>query len=168
MHFRRALEINPSFAAGYHDYAWLLVVTGRAAEGVDTLRRALALDPLSPRVNIDAGWLLLQAHRFDEAAAQARRALELEPDMREALFCMARAKSFASRSITPAQIPGNDPFYEGLRYALSGDRNRAFESLDTAVRERRIMVVTLKSEPALESLHADPRFAKLAATIGLP
>lgn len=168
IHFRRALEINPSFAAGYHDYAWLLVVTGRAAEAVDTLRRALALDPLSPRVNIDAGWLLLQAHRFDEAAAQARRALELEPDMREALFCMARARAFANGTITSAQMPGNDPYYQGLRHALTGDRDRAFESLETAVRERRTMVVTLKSEPALETLHDDPRFRALAAKIGLP
>lgn len=168
VHFRRALEINPSFAAGYHDYAWLLVVTGRAAEAVDTLRRALALDPLSPRVNIDAGWLLLQAHRFEEAAAQARRALELEPDMREALFCMARARAFASGTITSAQMPGNDPYYQGLRHALSGDRDRAFESLETAVRERRVMVVTLKSEPALASLHDDPRFRALVAKIGLP
>ena len=168
VHFRRALEINPSFAAGYHDYAWLQVVTGRAAEAVDTLRRALALDPLSPRVNIDAGWLLLQAHRFDEAAAQARRALELEPDMREALFCMARARAFANGTIASAQMPGNDPYYQGLRHALMGDRDRAFESLETAVRERRTMVVTLKSEPALESLHDDPRFRALVAKVGLP
>lgn len=168
VHFRRALEINPSFAAGHHDYAWLLVVTGRAAEAVDALRRALALDPLSPRVNIDAGWLLLQAHRFDEAAAQARRALELEPNLREALFCMARARAFATGSATPAQIPGSDVYYEALKHALSGDRDRAFEALETAVRERRMMVITLKSEPALKSLHDDPRFAKLATTIGLP
>jgi hypothetical protein len=81
---------------------------------------------------------------------------------------MARARAFASGTITSAQMPGNDPYYQGLRHALSGDRDRAFESLETAVRERRVMVVTLKSEPALESLHDDPRFRALVAKIGLP
>jgi TolB-like protein/Flp pilus assembly protein TadD len=166
-HFRRALAINPSSAAAYHDYAWLLVVTGRAAEAVDTLRRALALDPLSPRVNIDAGWLFLQAHRFEEAAAQARRAQELEPSMREARFCAARAQALA-KGVAPEVLRGDDPFYEAMRFAGAGDREHAFEALDAAVRERRVMVVTLKSEPAFEKLHGDARFAGLVAKVGLP
>ncbi len=93
-HFTRAIEINPSFSAAHHDYAWLLLAMGRTEPALASLRRAIALDPLSARVNIDAGWMLLQAHRFEEAARQARRTLELEPDLPEAHACLSRAFLF--------------------------------------------------------------------------
>ncbi len=93
-HFTRGIEINPSFSAAHHDYAWFLLAMGHTEPALASLRRAIALDPLSARVNIDAGWMLLQAHRFEEAARQARRTLELEPGLPEAHACLSRSFLF--------------------------------------------------------------------------
>jgi DNA-binding winged helix-turn-helix (wHTH) protein/TolB-like protein/Flp pilus assembly protein TadD len=169
VHFKKVLEVNPSSAAAYHDYAWLLIATGRAPDGVAALRKALALDPLSPRVNIDAGWLLLQARRYDEAAAQARRAQEIEPAVApEARACEARARIYRDGAqADPAMFP-HGPYFTTIQAALRGDRAAALDGLEKLVAERNMMMVTLDSEPAFDKLRDEPRFRALVAKVGLP
>lgn len=78
--FRRALELNPGYAAAHYWFATFLAVMGRFDESYAHARRALELDPLSPLVNALFGWTLLLAHRFDEAIAQTRAGLDIEPN----------------------------------------------------------------------------------------
>ena len=173
-HFRRAIAINPSFAAAHHDYAFLLVASGRTEDGIASLRRAIAIDPLSAHVNMDAGWLLLQAHRFDEAIRQARRALELEPSMPEAQACIARALRFQGeadarstamyRALVEdrARLASMDAFTVAQAYAFVGDRDKALDYLERAYDGHSVMMPLLNTEPAFTDLHGDPRFQKLA------
>jgi TolB-like protein/DNA-binding winged helix-turn-helix (wHTH) protein len=173
-HFQRAIAINPSFAAAHHDYAFLLVASGRTEEGVASLRRAIALDPLSAQVNIDAGWLLLQAHRFDEAIRQARRALELEPGMPEAQACIARALRYQGKADAHStavyralvedrsRLASMDPFSVAQAYAFLGDRGKAMDNLERAHAAHSIMMPLLNTEPAFSDLLNDPRFQELA------
>lgn len=51
--------------------------------------------------------------------------------------------------------------------ALLGEKEEAFEFLDKAVERREWMIVTMKVEPAFDSLRGDPRFDKLVSRIGL-
>ena len=148
-HFRRALEINPSYAPAHHDYAWLLVALGRTEEGLTSLQRAIALDPLSARINIDSGWLLLQAHRFEEAIRQARRALDLEPGLAEAQACIKRAQLAQKNAL------GN------------ADKSKMLDELERAFESHSLMLPLLETEPAYASLHGNPRFEALARKIGL-
>ncbi len=195
-HFRRAVEINPSFAAAHHDYAWLLLATGRTEPGLDALRRAIAFDPLSARINIDAGWLLLQAHRFDQAARQARRALELEPGMAEATACLSRSLLCQGRyaealelalqgkpelktevaglearaaieKLYRARLP-SDPYRLAMQYAFLGEKGQALEALDRAYQAGAGMMPFLRTEPAFVPLRGEPRFQELARKVGLP
>jgi len=56
-----------------------------------------------------------------------------------------------------------------LIYARLGNREEAFAWLDRAYRERSSFgFMTLKVEPQLDSLRADPRFADLLRRLGLP
>lgn len=52
-------------------------------------------------------------------------------------------------------------------YALLGDRDKAFQWIDTAVREREWPVMYLRIDDRFESLRDDPRFKVLASRIGL-
>ena len=45
--FRRAIQLNPGYAAGYHYYGIYLVAMGRFDEALRVLRRAEQLDPRS-------------------------------------------------------------------------------------------------------------------------
>ena len=76
---RRAIEINPNYAAAYHWYAALLSVFARTQEAGAQIARALELDPLSPGIQSDAVNLLIRACRYDAALERARAMLTHEP-----------------------------------------------------------------------------------------
>jgi tetratricopeptide (TPR) repeat protein len=77
--FRRAMDLNPSYATAHHWYAHLLRAAGRFDEAVAETRLALSLDPLSLIINSNAASALFYAGRYDEAARQYRKTLEMDP-----------------------------------------------------------------------------------------
>lgn len=166
-HFTRALTINPSYAAAYHDYAWFLVAMGRTEQGLIALRRALALDPLSVRINIDAGWLLQQAHRYQEAINQAKRAQQLDPALEEARYCIARAEFLLGRNAQPPPV-GPDPYSAAVHFAAIGDKNQALDSLEKAFAERAIQMPLANVDPAFTGLQNEPRFQRLIVKLAYP
>jgi hypothetical protein len=60
------------------------------------------------------------------------------------------------------------PYQIAALYADTGDKDHAFEWLNTAYQERCILVVGLRTDPALDSLRSDPRYAELVRKIGFP
>lgn len=77
--FKRAIELNPSYATAHHWYAYLLIALERQDEAIAEIERARELDPLSLIINKDVSEMLLIARRFDKAIEQARRTVELDP-----------------------------------------------------------------------------------------
>jgi DNA-binding winged helix-turn-helix (wHTH) protein/TolB-like protein/Tfp pilus assembly protein PilF len=163
--FERALNLNPSLAQAYHDYAFVEVVTGHPEAGVASLKRALVLDPLSPRVNVDAGWVLLQAHRFDEAIRSARRALELEPGLREAQACIARAELYQGKRTGQAffesDLSNPDPYRRALAAAELGRTADALAALKLARAQHHLLMPLAATEPAFAALHRSPEFQNI-------
>ena len=53
-------------------------------------------------------------------------------------------------------------------YARLGEKDRAFEFLEKAYRDRSAELIDLKVEPVFDFLHSDPRYADLLRRIGLP
>ena len=69
--FKRALELDPSYAIARHYYARELVVLGRAEEALAQVARALELEPYS---GLDyPAWVLYLAHRYDDALQLAQK-----------------------------------------------------------------------------------------------
>jgi TolB-like protein/Tfp pilus assembly protein PilF len=60
------------------------------------------------------------------------------------------------------------PFEIARFYADAGDKEKAFHWLDAAYREHDSLLIGLKIYPQFNSIRSDPRFAALAAKIGLP
>jgi hypothetical protein len=54
-----------------------------------------------------------------------------------------------------------------LIYIGLGEKDRAFESLESAYKERSDLLVYLKVDPRLDTLRSDPRFADLMRRVGL-
>ena len=77
--FKRALELNPSYATGHQWYSFLLLRLGRMDEAVAEMRRARELDPLSAIINQDYAEILYHARHYDEAIEAANKTLELSP-----------------------------------------------------------------------------------------
>jgi len=53
-------------------------------------------------------------------------------------------------------------------YSEVGDKEHAFEWLNTAYEERNTYLIFLRTDSAMESLRSDPRYAALERKIGFP
>lgn len=77
--FKRAIEINPSYAPAHHFYADLLKATARFEEAVVQIEQAQALDPLSLAINTGVGHVYYLSRQYDRAIEQYQRAVDLDP-----------------------------------------------------------------------------------------
>lgn len=77
--YRRAIELDPSFAAARHGYANCLSLMGRHDEAIAQAREAAGLQPLSLIILTGAlGNAYTQAGQYEQAASQYRSAIELD------------------------------------------------------------------------------------------
>jgi TolB-like protein/Tfp pilus assembly protein PilF len=133
--FRRAIELNPSYATAHHWYSDFLALTGRHEEAMRETRRALELDPLSLVINATLGERLYQARRYDEAIAQLRKTLEMDAAFAPAHYLLGLAleqKGLYEEAIAELgrarTLSGNNPWMVsalGHTLALAGKRNEA-------------------------------------------
>jgi len=138
--YRRAIELNASYAIAHQWYASYLIATGRSDEGIEQARKALELDPLSLMINSNVGWSYYLVRRYDDALLQFQATLELDANfgpahlnlgrvyegkgkMEEAIFEMNKGISLSGES------PGGLAAL-GHAYAVFGMRNKAREIID--------------------------------------
>jgi len=78
--YRRAIELNPSYATAHQWYAEFLSTQGRHDDARKEITRARELDPLSPIIEFAVGEQLHNARQYEQAIAHLQAALEVEPD----------------------------------------------------------------------------------------
>jgi TolB-like protein/DNA-binding winged helix-turn-helix (wHTH) protein/Flp pilus assembly protein TadD len=133
--FRRAIELNPSYATAHHWYAWHLSVLGRYEDAIAEMRKAQNLDPLSLIINADLAELLLIAHSYDESIRQSRKTIEMDPNFALAHNQLGQAylqKNMKEEAIAElqkaVQLSGGSPTCIAnlaRAYAASGKRSEA-------------------------------------------
>jgi tetratricopeptide (TPR) repeat protein len=89
--WRRALEIDPNYAASQVSYALALASRRRGPEAIAAARAAIEADPLSFAAANDLGVVLYLARRFDDAVAHATKALALAPNSQPPHFLLGVA-----------------------------------------------------------------------------
>ena len=77
--FRRAIELNPQYAAAHHRYAHYLASTTGYAEALEEAKRAQELEPHSLAIKRTMGYLLCGAGEYDSAIEALVRTLEIDP-----------------------------------------------------------------------------------------
>jgi TolB-like protein/DNA-binding winged helix-turn-helix (wHTH) protein len=80
--FRRALELNPSYANAHHWFSHYLVALGRMDESLAETNRALIFDPLDLSIQTHLGWHHYFAREYDQAIAPIHKALESDTSPR--------------------------------------------------------------------------------------
>ena len=84
--FRRAIEINPSFAGARALYSHLLAILGRSDEALIQIELALELDPFNGFFQAFYGVVLQMNRRYDAAIAAFEGALRISPNLPFAWF----------------------------------------------------------------------------------
>jgi len=77
--FRRAVELNPSYATAYQRNSLYLMSMGRTTESIAEMNRAHDLDPLSTSTNFSLGSRLYMAREYDQAIEQLRNTIDMDP-----------------------------------------------------------------------------------------
>jgi tetratricopeptide (TPR) repeat protein len=77
--FKRALELNPSYANAHQWYSLLLGRFGRLEEDLAQMQIAVELDPLSAVINNNLAWAYVNLGRYDEAMAQFKSIIAIDP-----------------------------------------------------------------------------------------
>jgi TolB-like protein len=138
--FRRAMELNPSYAFAPDQFTLALAFTGRDEEAVAEGRRAAELDPLSPQVLIDAA--MVPIFQKDVAAVDELmdKAIQLDPTF----FFPVMVKGWARLEVgnldeaipllVKSRTLGAPPFvtaFLSYAYGASGDSAKAMAELDS-------------------------------------
>ena len=88
--FKRAIELNPSYAPAHQFYADFLKSQGRFDEALSEMSYAGALDPLSLSINTGIGHVLYLSRQYDRAIEQYRNTIKLDPNFIQARLWFGR------------------------------------------------------------------------------
>lgn len=147
--FKRAVELNPSYATGHHWHATYRMMIGQFDEAIEEIRRAQELDPLSLIINTTVGSILYCARQYDRTIEQCRKTIDLDDSfpaphsyLGRAYLQQTRHDEALAEFQKALQLSSRSPrFIEELAYAhgIAGNREKAVEMLGelTALSEKR-------------------------------
>ena len=143
--FKRAIELNPSFAEARMFYSHLLTITGRIEEGTEQMRLALELDPLNPFVRGLHGVQLLMADDLQGAIRVTEEVLASTPGFGFGHFTLIHAYHYlGEKDKAIAAAADNIRVFKGPEGALA---------LETVYVESGYVAAWLSRAPALEEAY---------------
>src|SRR5580658_6091279 len=137
--FRRAIELNPSYATAHHWNAMNLGLLGRPKEALAEMRKAENLDPLSLIINADLAEFLLLTHSYDESVEQGRKIIEMDStfaighkQLGDAYLLKQMDKEAVAELQKAVRLSGGSPICTAdlaRAYVASGKMNEAMKLL---------------------------------------
>jgi TolB-like protein/Flp pilus assembly protein TadD len=169
---RQAVELDPLSTVTHGNLARVLFYAGKLDEADSAARKAAELQPTgagSHRFQV-----LIAAQRGDGEAAL--REAQLEPDPRFRRFELAVAhyvrgdRTAADAALADLIANAREGFAYQIAevYALRGEKDKAFEWLQTAFDDRDAGMLGLLVDPLLRGLRDDARYKNLLTKVGLP
>ena len=141
---RRAVELNPNYAFGYHILSHYLLLMGQNDESLEVSKRALELAPLDMGINGHLGFHYYLTREFDKAKEQYIKALEINPDYPWAHSWLGRvykemgwySKAIEEFKQALSLIGKNETEFLsnlGNVYAVSGNSEKALEIINELI-----------------------------------
>jgi TolB-like protein/class 3 adenylate cyclase/tetratricopeptide (TPR) repeat protein len=169
--YHQAVALDPVSAQARSFLAFNLAVARKFAEARAEYPRVVELNPAAPWAHAGLGLSFLMEGKFEEAAVAA------QDDAAE----YARLVIVATARWGQKRIPESDAalarLTEGFAdtaayqiaevHAYRGEKDRAFEWLERARRQRDPGLVSMRKDPLLENLQGDPRWNAFLHTMGL-
>ena len=136
--FKRAQQIKPNYALAHHWYGEFLRATNRPDEAFAALQRAKELDPLDLAINAELGSHYHATRQYQRALDQYGKTLEINPNyflahqgLAKVHLEMGKYSEAIAQFKEVAKLTKGNRGLEGLgrAYALSGQREKAFEAM---------------------------------------
>jgi len=143
--FKKTIEIDANFPPAHGDLAMVYAIKSRYEEAIVEMNKAIALNGRLPQYVAALGYI----HAISGRKAEAQTTLD--------------------ELTTRAKTEHISPYAFALVYAGLGDKEKAFEWLEEAIKKEDAGSNSgLKVAPEWDGLRSDPRFAELMRRDGLP
>jgi tetratricopeptide (TPR) repeat protein len=173
---RRALQLDPTSIMLNLMVGWISVKARDYDVAIQQYRRTLEMDPNYPQTHFALAGAYRLKGMYPEAVAEFQKWAALTGDtaLLETYLADVYAgwgkQKEARRALRLLEEKSKhryvSPAYLAYIYASLGNKDRAFQSLEK-VCEERVGVLFLKTDPILDSLRSDPRFANLLRRVRL-
>ena len=89
--FKRAIELNASYATAHERYGRFLMWLGRRQEAITELLRAQQLDPISLIISTNVAEVFYFARDYERAIVEVGKVIEMDPNFPQARWRLAEA-----------------------------------------------------------------------------
>jgi len=172
---RKAAELDPLDADNWTNLGAFLMDDGQLGPAREAFFRSQEISPH----HLWAADLLVLLDLLEGHPAKALEAAGKLPDSPFRLLNIAVAQhdlgrareSAAALDALVAKVPSDEPdvaYYVAAVHAWRGERDQAFEWLETAYKRRELRLRLLRVEPYFRSLRGDPRLLALLKKMNLP
>jgi TolB-like protein/Flp pilus assembly protein TadD len=167
-----SLEQDPLDPGGYVQLNWIQVRRGRLAEAEAAVRRTLEISPTFSYAHYYLGVTLLARGQREAALTEFQK--ETADGGRlggsaMAYFALGRKADSDVALAQLVKLQASDNAYGvALSYAFRGEPDVALRWLDRAYAQKDPGLYTVKGEPPLKNIEADPRFKAFLRKMNLP
>jgi TolB-like protein/DNA-binding winged helix-turn-helix (wHTH) protein/Tfp pilus assembly protein PilF len=172
----RALQLDPLSLIINTDVGFQMFYAKKYDEAILQLKKTLQMGPRFPLAHLWLGRAYQQKGMFDEAMNEYGATENALPGWIVTLAGIGNLQGLfgkdADARATLAklkELSKNEyvtPYGVALVYAGLGDKQQAFQWLETAVSDRSHWLAWIRLDPRWESLRSDPRYADLVRRIG--
>ena len=172
-----ALELDPLSLLMQGACAWVLYLARRYDDALEQCWKTLELDPEFALTLSNLGLCSIQKSLFQEAIAALELAAASSGNNTEFLSYLAYAYVMSGNLEKAHEVLGEldklsehvyvPKYYLAPIQAAMGDKDKAFESLESAYKERDADLIFLNVDPKFDVLRSDPRFEMMLKKIGL-
>ena len=171
---KTAVDLNPNYVVHQISYGHILYLARRHDDAITQLERAVEMDSARPYVY---GLLWRSYHqkgdhpRAYETLMRLLRLLGTKDETLknyETLYAKSGWQSVLLRNLENLKANdanGSAAYLIAELSALLGQREQSFLYLNDAVKNRSLQIPNILSDPALNSLRGDPRFAELVGRV---
>ena len=170
---RIAVELEPLSALQKYIYAIPFVGMRKYDDADKAYGEALELDRGFGRLQAQMAQNEIAMGRFSEAQKSCEAAIAIDAQLFK--YCPAAvyaASADKAKAYALLAEPSNSGLLgvwdRALVYSLAGDKDKAFEALNTLYEERAASVVYISALPGFDNLRGDPRYKELMKKVGLP
>jgi serine/threonine protein kinase/tetratricopeptide (TPR) repeat protein len=173
-----ALELDPLSSDLMWHMGWHYLYARQYDEALLHLKKASEMAPNSPQLFLFMGMTHEAKKMFLESIADFRKVRELAPSTPFGLADLAHAYAISGNKAQARKIIDElneiatqryvSSWYAALIYTGLGEKEKAFASLNKALEEHSVQLVTIKLDPRFDPLRSDPRFKELLSSMNLP
>ena len=169
---RHAVALDPVHRDGYLALGLSQWAARRYDDALATFQSAMLLYPKHPDLRLLSGLVFYSLGKFQNAADSC----EIDTDYVTVKVCLAiaydklgrRADAESMLAKIHASWGGDAAYQYTMIYAQWGDRRRALDWLETAMRSRTPWLEDLKTDPLMDPLRNEPRFQAIERALKFP